>query len=97
MSLNDGEEIVIIPHDVDRIAESLQDYCTDLDRLYRLAANGQRAFGRVFGLEAQMTPRLAILQELVTEGNAAAHPHWRNRTISAPTVKGPAGASHASD
>jgi glycosyltransferase involved in cell wall biosynthesis len=63
--LKDGEEIVIISREPEKIAELIGEYSMDPGRLARLAENGQLAIRRIFALEAQMAPRLRILSELL--------------------------------
>ena len=63
--LNDGEEIVIIPSQPDRIADMVEAYIDDPRRLALLAQNGQRAVRHLFSIDAQMGPRLRILSELL--------------------------------
>jgi glycosyltransferase involved in cell wall biosynthesis len=65
--LNDGDEIVIIPCQPERIAEMVEDYIADPRRLALLAQNGQRAVQRLFSMDAQMGPRLRILSHLLTD------------------------------
>jgi glycosyltransferase involved in cell wall biosynthesis len=67
----DGEELVIIPRDPPSIAGIIGRYHADPERLSRIAANGQRAFARVFDLNAQMEPRLRVLDECL--GNGGPH------------------------
>jgi glycosyltransferase involved in cell wall biosynthesis len=64
--LKDREEIVIISREPDDIAETVGEYIASPDRLASLAQNGQRAVRRLFSLDAQMTPRLRILSNLLT-------------------------------
>jgi glycosyltransferase involved in cell wall biosynthesis len=59
----EGEEIVIIPRDVEEICKIVGEYYDNYDALCRLSKKGQEAFKRVFGLEAQLRPRLRILAE----------------------------------
>jgi glycosyltransferase involved in cell wall biosynthesis len=64
----EGEEIVIIPHDAQIICEQIEHYRRDYDALYRLSRKGQEAFRRVFGLEAQMAPRVRLLSAYLESG-----------------------------
>jgi glycosyltransferase involved in cell wall biosynthesis len=86
IALKDGEEIVIIPREARQIADIVCSYYSDLDTLYQLSANGQRAFAKVFGLEAQMAPRLAILGDLLAEGAVAVRAHRRKSPLPVPTA-----------
>jgi glycosyltransferase involved in cell wall biosynthesis len=64
----DGQDLVIIPRDPQRIAEIIERYISDPPQLKLLAANGQRAVRNLFDLGVQMTPRLRILSELLENG-----------------------------
>jgi glycosyltransferase involved in cell wall biosynthesis len=68
VSFQDGEEIVIIPRDVQEICDTVNRYYHHCDDLYRLARQGQTVFKKVFALEAQMKPRLRILTECLSAG-----------------------------
>jgi glycosyltransferase involved in cell wall biosynthesis len=63
--LRDGEEIVIISREPGEIAETVERYIADPERLASLAQNGQRAIRRMFSLDAQMSPRLRVLSDLL--------------------------------
>ena len=67
VAFRDGEEMAIIPHDAEAISETLDRYHERPEEMYRLAKRGQEAFARVFGMEAQMGPRLRVLSELLGE------------------------------
>ncbi len=64
--LKEGEEIVVTSRHPEEIADTVGEYIADPERLATLAQNGQRAVRRLFSLDAQMTPRLRILSELLT-------------------------------
>jgi glycosyltransferase involved in cell wall biosynthesis len=72
--LKDGEEVVIISRKPKQIAELVEKYTADPERLAHVAENGQRAIRRIFALEAQMAPRLRVLSELLTAAKAARLP-----------------------
>jgi hypothetical protein len=61
IAFKDREEMVIIPHDADAIAELILHYRKNYDELRELCTQGQRAFHKVFDIEAQMHPRLKLL------------------------------------
>ncbi|MBY6266533.1 tetratricopeptide repeat protein (plasmid) [Azospirillum sp. 412522] len=69
----DGE-IVILDEDAGRIADRLASWLADPERLHRLGGEGQAAFLRLFGEEAQMKPRLEHLRALVESGRDAMPP-----------------------
>lgn len=69
----DGE-IVILDEDAGRIADRLASWLADPERLHRLGRDGQAAFLRLFGEEAQLTPRLEHLRALVEGGRGAPPP-----------------------
>ena len=58
-------EIVIVPHDAGTIAESLSGYFNAYSSMCELARQGQKAFQRVFDIDAQMGPRLLILSQFM--------------------------------
>ena len=61
----DGEELVVIPRDSDGIADLVDRYYRDYGRLCELGRAGQAACRRLYGWDAQMTPRLRILAGLL--------------------------------
>jgi len=63
----DGE-IVILDEDAGGIADRIASWLADPERLHRLGRDGQAAFLRLFGEEAQLTPRLEHLRALVAGG-----------------------------
>jgi len=63
--LKDGEEIVVISREPEEIAETVGRYISNPEALASLAQKGQGAIGRLFSLDAQMTPRLRVLSELL--------------------------------
>ncbi len=60
-ALIDGEEIRIISREPGDIADVVDDYRINPDKLVLLSRQGQLAFRRIFSLEAQMNPRIEIL------------------------------------
>lgn len=67
IAFKNGEEIVIIPRDVDEICNVIIKYYKSPDDLYLLASKGQEAFRRAFSFEAQIMPRLRIMSEYVEQ------------------------------
>ena len=65
MMLKDREDIVIVPYDVMQISEIIDDYLNRYDDLCALGKQGSVTFQRVFGSEAQIEPRLRILQSAI--------------------------------
>jgi glycosyltransferase involved in cell wall biosynthesis len=63
--LKDGKEVVITTCEPEMIAETLETYIADPTELAALGQNGQRAIRRLFSIEAQMTPRLRVLSDLL--------------------------------
>jgi glycosyltransferase involved in cell wall biosynthesis len=63
VAFEDGEEIVIVPRDAKAICATLERYHERPEDLCELSIKGQKAFLRVFDMEAQMGPRLRILSE----------------------------------
>ncbi|HWN09791.1 MAG TPA: glycosyltransferase family 4 protein [Pyrinomonadaceae bacterium] len=63
VAFKDGEEIVIVPAEVQGICDSIEKYYSDSDRLMELGRRGQEAFRRTFGLDAQLKKRFEILDQ----------------------------------
>lgn len=59
----DREEIVIVPPDPGDIEETIWQYYSDPDALYRLSELGRNAFREAFDLSRQMEPRFRCLSE----------------------------------
>jgi glycosyltransferase involved in cell wall biosynthesis len=68
--LKNGEEVVIIPRGPEQIAELVEKYVADPERLARLAENGQRAVRDLFAIDVQMMPRLRLLSDLLAGASA---------------------------
>ena len=65
----DNEEIVIIPHDVDRIVRIIEDFYERPDKLRSLAEKGAAKMQEVFCYESQILPRIRLLEsELKGDG-----------------------------
>lgn len=63
----DGQDLVIIPEDVDRIVETVLSYFNDSDTLYRLSAAGRKKFARVYSVENQLGRRVEILNQYLRQ------------------------------
>lgn len=63
--LKDGEEVAIIRCGPQHIADLLEKYVGDPERLALLAENGQRAVQNLFSISVQMTPRLRLLSDVL--------------------------------
>ncbi|NPA37660.1 MAG: glycosyltransferase family 4 protein [Chlorobi bacterium] len=61
----DGEEIVIIDHDPENIANKVLYYYQHPDDLKRLAHNGQKRLTELFSHDVQMTPRYELLNKFI--------------------------------
>jgi glycosyltransferase involved in cell wall biosynthesis len=68
-SLVDGEHFVAIPPDPAGIVQRLEAWLADPDRLYRLAAAGERRIHDVWGETAQMEPRVALMKTLIGQAH----------------------------
>jgi glycosyltransferase involved in cell wall biosynthesis len=64
VALDDGREVLIVPHDAGAIAETVDGLRRDPGRLAAISAQGEAAFRRIFDTGAQMAPRLRVLDEL---------------------------------
>ena len=65
MWLRDGVDYVEIDRDPARLADCLESWLAEPDRLYALAASGERRFHAHWGEAAQMGPRVALMTELL--------------------------------
>jgi glycosyltransferase involved in cell wall biosynthesis len=63
IAFKQGEEIVIVPRNVEQICGLIGKYYNDYDGLVQLAQRGQEAFRTVFAIETQLEKRLRILSE----------------------------------
>jgi glycosyltransferase involved in cell wall biosynthesis len=61
----EGQEIVIVPRNVDDICEWIDRYYRDYDSLLQLAQRGQEAFKIAFAIETQLEKRFRILDKYV--------------------------------
>ncbi|MCQ3931016.1 MAG: LPS biosynthesis protein RfbU [Chloroflexi bacterium] len=63
-----AEDIVIIPEEIDIIIDQIIYYFSHLDELYKVAMNGRNTCINVFGVEAQLHPRIEILSNIIRNG-----------------------------
>ncbi|HKB44637.1 MAG TPA: glycosyltransferase family 4 protein, partial [Chitinophagaceae bacterium] len=65
-----GEDLVIIPHDSDKIVQLLEFYYSNPAKLKKLAETGSEKFRTVYNYENQILPRIRIIEaELQGEAN----------------------------
>ena len=65
-AFKDGEEIVIVPRDVDDICESINHYYRNYERLVQVGRSGQQAFERELGIELQLAKRFRLLDKYLS-------------------------------
>jgi len=70
VALKDGEEIVIVPRNVEAICSRVLAYYRDEAALEELSRKTQAAFRRVFDVAAQMAPRIRLLREVMAASPA---------------------------
>jgi hypothetical protein len=58
----DNEEIVIIPHDADRIVRIIEAFYEKPDKLHSIAKKGATKMREVFSYERQMLPRIKLIE-----------------------------------
>jgi len=63
IAFKEGEEIVIVPQNVQEICELIDRYYRDYDVLLQLARRGQAAFKGAFAIETQLEKRFRILDK----------------------------------
>jgi len=62
----DGEEIVIVPRDVDDICASINHYYKNYEELIQLGRRGQQAFERELEIDLQLARRFRILDQYLS-------------------------------
>jgi hypothetical protein len=67
IAFKSGEDIVLIPRDVETICTIVSRYYHDPQALYELSCAGQRSFRNIFKLENQMKPRLGLISKALTK------------------------------
>jgi len=58
----DNKEIVIIPHDSDRIVHIIEAFYKNPEKLRSIAKKGATKIREVFSYESQMLPRIRLLE-----------------------------------
>jgi glycosyltransferase involved in cell wall biosynthesis len=76
LNLNQGnflpdEEIVIIPHDANKIVHLIEEYYHHPEKLRDLGDNGSKKLKQVFSNESQILPRLKILSSEINQYETA--------------------------
>ena len=61
----DKEEIVIIPHDAQKIVKLIEKYYRDPEKLEKIADAGYLKSKKLYNYENQIAPRIKILEELI--------------------------------
>lgn len=61
--LINGEEIIIIPHDAEKISESIESYYDNPDLLKKIGENGQEKLLYLYSYEYQIAPRIKLLRQ----------------------------------
>ena len=64
----DNEEIVIIPHDADRIVRIIEAFYKKPDKLRSVAKKGAAKMREAFSYERQMLPRIRLLEGEMRKG-----------------------------
>lgn len=64
-AFEDGRDLVLVPHDTAAIVEKLSWYRANPSALRALARSGRTKAARVYSFEAQLAPRLALLQRQI--------------------------------
>lgn len=59
----DGEEIVIIPHNVGKITETIEFYFSNPEKLAAIGKRGRRKIKELYSYEAQILPRINLLRK----------------------------------
>ena len=67
IAFKNGEDIVIIPRDIEAICTLVSRYYHNPQALYELSRIGQHSFRKIFKLENQMEPRLRLISEALTK------------------------------
>ncbi len=64
-----GEEIVIIPHDTQKILKIIENYYHDPEKLQAISELGHLKIKEIYNYEKQIEPRIKILEELIRAKN----------------------------
>ena len=65
IAFRDREDIVLVPRNIEDIAEAVLEYHREPEKLERLAERGRRSFNEVFSVDAQMGQRMKILGQFL--------------------------------
>lgn len=65
-----GEDICIVDADADAIVERVMALYAEPERLHRLAQRGQRRSREIYGINGQLAPRLALLNQHLSAAGA---------------------------
>ena len=61
-----GEDLCIVDANADAFVETVMSLRADPARLYRIGARGQARSREIYGVEGQLTPRVAVLTEVLS-------------------------------
>lgn len=77
----DGEEIVIIPHDVYEISATIESFYHNPERLITIAQNGRDKIKKLYSYEAQILPRINILKEQIGLSESKKETRGKNASL----------------
>ncbi|WP_285435780.1 glycosyltransferase [Pseudomonas sp. fls2-241-R2A-110] len=63
----DGEDIVLIRYDLMAIVDKVESYYSEPDALRELGERGAQKIRELYSLDAQMTPRIELLQQVIIQ------------------------------
>jgi len=66
----DGKEIVIVPHNADKITEMIENYYQNPQKLREIAINGREKIIKLYGYEAQLLPRVQLLRDEINSSDS---------------------------
>jgi hypothetical protein len=72
-----GDELIVVQPDADQIAHSLLELASNPELLQRTGSTGQDAFRRIYSPQAQIAPRIRLLEQLLnttSERDSSAEP-----------------------
>jgi glycosyltransferase involved in cell wall biosynthesis len=70
IAFKDGEEIVVIPRNIQEICDLIDRYYCDYEVLLQLARRGREAFKTAFAIETQLKKRFKILDKYLLDSGA---------------------------
>lgn len=62
---------MIIPRESGEIVKIITHFYENPEVMYRIAEEGKRAFTRVFDLDAQMTVRMEVIEQLLQQDGSS--------------------------